>query len=267
MGIAHNSERLQKLASDILDIARIESNTFRLTKKSLNLNSMISNIVKDYVKRIGQRKAHDIARSISTDVNAESNNDKKNKKDGKTMEEAKLVFQSKINEEESILVEADEERLTQVIDNILDNAFKFTDADGRVTVTLEKQEETQSEQLLQLGEQTEQKQQQKKLQQHAIITIKDTGTGIDPQILPKLFSKFATKSYRGTGLGLYISRNIVEAHGGKIWAENNPDGMGATFTIALPLLLSKEQPKNRLDSKKDYKKAIMLSSVKTIMVP
>ena len=55
MGIAHNSERLQKLASDILDIARIESNTFRLTKKSLNLNSMISNIVKDYVKRIGQR--------------------------------------------------------------------------------------------------------------------------------------------------------------------------------------------------------------------
>ena len=180
-------------------------------------------------------EAHDIARSISTDVNAESNNDKKNKKDGKTMEEAKLVFQSKINEEESILVEADEERLTQVIDNILDNAFKFTDADGRVTVTLEKQEETQLEQLLQLGEQTEQEQQQKKLQQHAIITIKDTGTGIDPQILPKLFSKFATKSYRGTGLGLYISRNIVESHGGRILAENNTDGKGATFTFSLPI--------------------------------
>ena len=72
-------------------------------------------------------------------------------------------------------------------------------------------------------------------QQHAIIAIKDTGTGIDPEILPRLFTKFTTKSHKGTGLGLYISKNIVEAHGGKLYAVNNPDGKGATFTITLPL--------------------------------
>jgi two-component system sensor histidine kinase VicK len=69
-----------------------------------------------------------------------------------------------------------------------------------------------------------------------IISIKDTGTGINSEILPRLFTKFATKSDIGTGLGLYISKGIVEAHGGKIWAENNSDGTGATFTFTLPVM-------------------------------
>ncbi|MFL6409521.1 MAG: sensor histidine kinase, partial [Nitrososphaeraceae archaeon] len=63
----------------------------------------------------------------------------------------------------------------------------------------------------------------------------DTGSGIDPEIEPRLFTKFATKSYKGTGLGLFISKSIVEAHGGKIWAENNTDGKGATFSFSLPI--------------------------------
>jgi signal transduction histidine kinase len=67
------------------------------------------------------------------------------------------------------------------------------------------------------------------------ITVKDTGAGIHPEILPKLFTKFATKSSMGTGLGLYISKVIVEAHAGRIWAENNSDGKGATFAFTLPL--------------------------------
>ena len=71
----------------------------------------------------------------------------------------------------------------------------------------------------------------------AIISIKDTGTGIDPEILPKLFSKFASRSFQGTGLGLFISKSIIEAHGGRIWAENNANGKGATFTFSLPLLV------------------------------
>ena len=208
-----------------MDVAKIESNTFQLNKKLLNLNSSISNIVKDYEKRQKQHKARDITRLISN-VNG-SNSDNKNK-DTKTME-TKLVFQSKLNEED-IFVEADEERLTQVIDNILDNAFKFTGTDGSIIITLEKQEQ------LQIGERREQTQQQR----HATITIKDTGTGIDPDILPRLFTKFATKSHKGTGLGLYISKNIVEAHGGKLYAINNTDGNGATFTIILPLF-NKEQ--------------------------
>ena len=69
-----------------------------------------------------------------------------------------------------------------------------------------------------------------------IISIKDRGTGIDPSIEDKLFSKFATKSDAGSGLGLYISKGIVESHGGRIWAENNPDGgNGATFSFSLPI--------------------------------
>ena len=69
----------------------------------------------------------------------------------------------------------------------------------------------------------------------AIVSIKDNGQGIDPDILHKLFSKFATKSFSGTGLGLYISKSIVEAHGGRIWAENNSNGTGATFSFSLPI--------------------------------
>jgi len=227
--ILHNSERLQKLASDILDIARIESNTFPLNKKPLKLNSTISNIVKDYVKRQKQRKARDIT-ELASNING-GNNDNKNK-DTKTMQ-TKLVFQPKVKEGEDIVVEADEERLTQVVDNILDNAFKFTDSYGSVRVILEKQEAQAQEQLGEYAQEGEQGQGQE--QQHAIITIKDKGMGIDPEILPRLFTKFATKSYKGTGLGLYISKNIVEAHGGKLYAINNHDGKGATFTITLPL--------------------------------
>ncbi|HKG42208.1 MAG TPA: HAMP domain-containing sensor histidine kinase, partial [Nitrososphaeraceae archaeon] len=71
---------------------------------------------------------------------------------------------------------------------------------------------------------------------HILVSVKDTGTGIDPEILPRLFTKFATKSFEGTGLGLFISKSIIEAHGGKIWAENNSDGKkGATFTFSLPI--------------------------------
>ena len=69
-----------------------------------------------------------------------------------------------------------------------------------------------------------------------IISIKDNGTGIDSEIYPRLFTKFASKSFQGTGLGLFISKNIIEAHGGKIWAKNNDDGKGATFSFSLPII-------------------------------
>ena len=69
----------------------------------------------------------------------------------------------------------------------------------------------------------------------AQITVNDTGSGIDPEIMPRLFQKFVTKSEKGTGLGLYISNRIIQAHGGKMWAENNAEGKGATFTFTLPI--------------------------------
>jgi len=228
LGILHNSERLQKLASDILDIARIESSTFQLNMKPLNLNSALTNIIKDYVNRLEHYKTRDDMTRKLSNVKA-INDDESRREDSKT-KDTKLFFKS-ILKDEDIFVKADNERLTQVIDNILDNAFKFTDAKGSITVTLEKQEA-----------QSQLQRDRKQEQQYANIIIKDTGTGIDSEILPRLFTKFATKSHRGTGLSLHISKNIVEAHGSKIWAENNADGIGATFTITLPLF-NKEQPK------------------------
>jgi two-component system, OmpR family, sensor histidine kinase VicK len=116
-------------------------------------------------------------------------------------------------------VHADKSRLIQVISNLLSNAIKFT-KEGIISVNVEKQVKEKEKGIK---------------QEEAIITVKDIGMGIDPKLLDRLFSKFATKSFAGTGLGLFISKSIVEAHGGRIWAENNSDGRGATFIFTLPV--------------------------------
>ncbi|MGB7637298.1 MAG: HAMP domain-containing sensor histidine kinase [Nitrososphaeraceae archaeon] len=133
--------------------------------------------------------------------------------DGKNRNEWNLLYK---NSGQDIFIEADKGRIIQVISNLVSNAVKFTKV-GTVTVAAEKVEENDRQQV--------------------IISIKDTGTGIDPEMLPKLFTKFATKSDKGTGigLGLFISKSIVEAHGGRIWAENNKDGKGATFAFSMPI--------------------------------
>ena len=130
---------------------------------------------------------------------------------GKSIVKILVSFEQGTNNNKNpIFVEADKFRLTQVISNLLDNAIKFT-LKGHITISTEK---TDSE---------------------AIVRVKDTGSGIDPEIYPRLFSKFASKSYQGTGLGLFISKSIVEAHGGKIWVENNKNENGVTFIFTLPL--------------------------------
>jgi two-component system, OmpR family, sensor histidine kinase VicK len=111
-------------------------------------------------------------------------------------------------------VEADKGRLNQVISNLIDNAIKFTQK-GSIVISSERKDNNDNN--------------------NVIVSIKDTGIGIDQEIMPRLFSKFASKSFIGTGLGLFISKSIIEAHGGRIWAENNSDGKGATFTFILPL--------------------------------
>jgi signal transduction histidine kinase len=119
-------------------------------------------------------------------------------------------------------VYADEARLQQVIDNLLSNAINFTQ-NGTITITAYRaQVDTKGE----IDEPDK---------ESIVVEIKDTGTGINPEMLPRLFDKFATRSTSGTGLGLYISKSIVDSHDGKIWAYNNKDGKGATFTFALPI--------------------------------
>jgi signal transduction histidine kinase len=109
-----------------------------------------------------------------------------------------------------IVVEADRMRISQVVSNLLGNAVKFT-KQGTVYISADSKD----------GE--------------AVVSVKDSGTGIDPEIVSRLFTKFTSKSQTGTGLGLFISKSIIEAHGGRIWAENNKDSKGATFTFRMPL--------------------------------
>ena len=177
--IKRNTEKLGRLAEDILDVTRIESNTLKLMKERLNLYDLILNIVEEYKRNI-QLIHKDLV------VNYES-------------------------PDRTIFITGDRLRLNQVLLNLLDNAGKFTKK-GSITVTTAIMS--------------------KKVQ----VTVKDTGIGIHPEIFPKLFSKFVTKSDRGTGLGLFISKNIIEAHGGKIWAKSSSQQEGATFIFTLPLI-------------------------------
>jgi two-component system, OmpR family, sensor histidine kinase VicK len=177
--IARNARRLQKLSEDILDIARIESNSLALHKTLFNLKDVLTLLVEDCRKQIQM--------------------------DGR---EVKVIHKQL----DDIKVYADKERIMQVLGNLLSNALKFT-KQGTITICAE-----QSDDKSQLT-----------------VKVTDTGLGIDHTLLLRLFTKFATKSEHGTGLGLYISKSIVEAHGGRIWAENNTDGKGATFAFTLPI--------------------------------
>jgi two-component system sensor histidine kinase VicK len=177
--VVRNAKRLRSLIENILDVTRIENQSLSLRKERLNINGIILNILEEYESRDNKKKDY-----------------------------VKIVFTPK----DDFFVEADKERVMQVISNLMNNAIKFT-LKGTITVTTKKKEENNE----------------------IIVSIKDTGSGIDPEIMPRLFSKFATKSQTGTGLGLFVSQNIVEAHGGKIWAENNSDGRGCTFSLSLPL--------------------------------
>jgi len=111
-----------------------------------------------------------------------------------------------------IVVRGDKDRIAQVLSNLLYNAIRFTNS-GTITV---------STKLC--------------FSNLVKVSVRDSGKGIDPEIYPKLFQKFATKSDRGVGLGLFISKSIVEAHGGSIFGKNNKNGSGATFSFTLPVV-------------------------------
>jgi nitrogen-specific signal transduction histidine kinase len=182
--INRNAKRLSRLTEDILDVTRIESQSLRLRKERLNLIEMINSAIADTRNQI-----------------------KKEYKDNMKLES---IFNG------NIFIEADRNRIYQVILNLLNNAIKFTD-EGTIVISATAEE--------------------KNGRSDVVVSVKDTGQGIDYEILPRLFTKFATKSEKGgTGLGLFISKSIVEAHGGKIWAENNKEEKGATFSFSLPIV-------------------------------
>ena len=215
--IERNAVRLQGLISNILDVSRIESRTLKLNKEKFNINEKIRNVIDDIQSK------------------AEGEGD-----------EIKIIFSEQ--EAKPIIVEADKLRIYEVVSNLLVNAVKFTkkkhvsdacnmksnggnigcvDYNILVSTSVESNRSYDKDNTIDISHGG--------ARGEAVISIKDRGTGIDPDILSKLFSKFVTKSDTGSGLGLYISKGIVEAHGGKIYAENNSDGSGATFTFRLPV--------------------------------
>ena len=184
----------------ILDaIIRNAKRLQRLTEDILDVTRIESHSLKLKKERFNLNEL------ISNAVQDHRNEIEKDNRDIKLLE-------SPINQD--IILEADKSRITQVISNLVGNAVKFT-TEGTISINTERKDN------------------------QVIVSIKDTGSGIDHEILPRLFSKFSAKSFEGTGLGLFISKNIVEAHGGKIWAENNNDAYGekgATFYFMLPLI-------------------------------
>lgn len=191
--ILRNAKRLERLASEILDVSRINDKSLILRREYFNLNEVLLDAIEDYKYQIKKSNTNTL---LSYDV--------KNK----------LGEKEEPTNTDDIFVYADKGRIIQIIYNLLDNAIKFT-PDGIVSVFVMKDNHNNN------GE--------------VILSVKDTGTGIHPAILPNLFSIFATKSDTGTGLGLFISKNIIEAHGGRIWGENNVNEKGATFSFILPI--------------------------------
>jgi len=211
--IIRNAKRLQKLSQVILDITRIESGLLTLNKERFDLQRVIINTIDDY-------RNHIRSSNLNVEIVCGINKDEETTRDGgglagRQQQQEQLLHKQIINQNNTpaILIEADKVRIMQVIDNLLSNALKFT-KEGTISLSVESNDKRQ-----------------------VVISVKDNGQGIDPNILPRLFTKFATKSeFGGTGLGLFISKNIIEAHGGKIWAENNPNEKGATFYFSLPLV-------------------------------
>jgi len=196
-----NQEHRRLLDEVILNARRLE----RLARVMLDVTRIENNSL------ILTKETVDTAKVVKDIVDSYNQNlrEKYAVNKSKNLEEL-MIIQNGVKDLEVTL---DKVRITQVICNILDNALSFSH-EGKIKVVLKKEKRNRQNFLL--------------------VRVKDTGPGIDPEILSKLFTKFASKSDMGTGLGLFISKGIVEAHGGKIWAENNPN-RGATFSFTLPI--------------------------------
>lgn len=202
--VIRNARRLKQLTDNVLDVTKIESKSLKLNKEPINLNIIIAEVLKEYTNKIQHR-------NMSGERNRQYPG------------QVKISYELK-QKDDDIIVEADKNRLAQVMSNLISNALKFTEkeCEARISIVVEKNDP-------EVGG-----------NQGIVVSVKDSGEGINPVIFPNMFSKFVSSSYSGTGLGLYISKSIIDAHGGTIWAENNKNGKGATFYFTLPLSTDKQ---------------------------
>jgi two-component system, OmpR family, sensor histidine kinase VicK len=218
--LMRNAQRLKRLSEDILDVTKIESQSLKLNKELIILDDVILNAIQDSRNQVAKNRGN-----------------------------IKMIYKPD-QSGHGIIVEADRNRLNQVIYNLLSNAIKFTEKEGGiVSVRMEKKKGNDNDN-----------------DDEVVVSVKDSGPGISSEMFPRLFEKFASKSFQGTGLGLFISKNIVEAHGGKIWGENNirnennhianhgedveekGGGRGACFYFTLPIANEQLEPKERKGS-------------------
>ena len=192
-GIIYNAKRLDQLAGNILEGAKIENQTLQLDYGQFNLKDILTDIIDDYNNLLTIKESKDV----------------------------KLRYEPK-----DILIVADKVRVGRVISNLLNNAIKFT-SKGEITISVIELKHNNND---------DDDDGNREIQ----VNIKDTGTGLSPAILPKLFSKFVSTDSGGTGLGLFVSRYIVEAHGGEIHAQNNDDGIGAMFSFTIPKMANSQ---------------------------
>ncbi len=194
--IIKNAKRLKGLTEDILDVTKIEGDKLNLNKSAFDIVYLLQSLIKEFEHGVEDDK--------------------------------KIKFEMQLNIDSNTIVFADRNRISQVISNLIDNSIKFMamkDEKGLISIYVEKTKIISKE-----------NENSNSFTDEVIISIKDNGKGVDSEIFPRLFTKFASNSFQGTGLGLFIAKNIVEAHAGKIWAKNNEDGeSGATFFFSLPL--------------------------------
>jgi len=180
-----NAKRLKKLSEDILDVAKIESNSLTLIKENFTFKEIIPDMIRDYQNSTDDR-------------------------------DIKIIYEIP----DTLVVYGDQSRISQVISNLISNSIKFSSDVVSISIKAENK-------VINMPNASS--------KERVVIKVRDAGVGIDKEIFQKLFTKFTTNSYQGMGLGLYISKKIVEAHDGDLWAENNKDGAGATFSFSLPI--------------------------------
>ena len=198
--IVRNARKLENLAENILDVTRIDSGRLQLSTQKIDLHELVESVVLDFQA------------VLENEIDKKENNRK-----AIICLKDEYPDRSEDTNREHPIVLADANRIVQVITNLLSNAVKFSKEGDRALITI-----TRGIRVID-GQPT------------AIVSISDQGQGINPEIMTRLFQKFISGSEKGAGLGLYISKNIVKAHGGDIWAENNKSGVGATFGFTLPL--------------------------------
>ncbi len=242
--ISRNANRLHTLSEDLLQLDKIESGRFILNLQPVNIILLISSVIEDIRLKYSTIKQKsdvqilfDLETNNITDTNIYNNNNN-NDNDNHTSNDKQLSLLT------GTTVMCDKTKISQVLFNLLDNAMKYTN-EGRIVISAEVSSSLHHSSIATSSSKNNKNNNNgcSCSSDVVVVSVSDTGKGIDKSIEDKLFEKFVSSSKDrtgGIGIGLYLSRKIVESHGGKIWVANKLYGTGATFRFRLPLLLQSQ---------------------------